>query len=489
MDSTFSHFLKLEAGSSAEVEGDRFFIRLDESPFVQAGQTPIPYILSTESTSSREEQFELNDCGVHKDDISSEDKYCILDINEMDLLGTEGENAIPLVLEYNVPKETCDYTSFYIPWHFNQPVGEGPRILVKCTVKAEQPEPSSEGSTPTAPAGEESTFYAEATNITDLITLENNCKSTDPGGEPTDTSNSSWIPQSDNENFLANNFCRKKATTCPSGVIINPRLRQLCLFDQSSTENSGLANCCFGTYTLVSCNSREEAGDSTGGKCDNGVDNEWGGQLNECIGGPLRVNNWESTISREGLGDYPIPTIVPSWDRGLKEEFELNRHIIISPGVRHTSNMVIHPQYSSIGIATYYDGIEDLQWESDCSDCPDIFKSEPMPFTLRQLDTNDRLLGYPYFTVECLDGNKDAIHRLHLIIREWNTLEEFYSFKESNGRSGDSDISGREGDECQYFEPDEFGDNDCNDLLDLDDITTLRPYPFVNYDEEGGGGS
>ena len=69
-------------------------------------------------------------------------------------------------------------------------------------------------------------------------------------------------------------------------------------------------------------------------------------------------------------------------------------------------------------------------------------------------------------------------------------MEEFYNFKESDGRSGDPDISGKEGDECQYYEPDEFGDNDCNDLHDLDDIEKLRllntscgPYPCVIYDQ------
>ena len=469
MDSTYSHFLKLEAGGSVESEGDRFYIRLDEGAFVQAGQTIIPYELSTN------EEFGLKDCGVNKNDISSEDKYCILDINEMDLLATEGENDVPLVLEYNVPKETCDYTSFYIPWHFNQPVGEGPRVLVKCTVKSEQTEG---GGNNRSGAGEESVFYAVASN-NNRQTFKDNCEQTNPDSKP---EGDGWIQETESENFLSNQFCRSGKSECPREEIINQAKKKLCLFDQSSNENSGSANCCLGTYTLISCNSKEKA-DDVRGECDNGEENEWGGKLGECIGGPLRVGNWESKISREGIGEYPIPKIVPSWERGLKDEFELDRHLIVSKKVRHTSDMIIHPKYSSIGIATYYDGIEDLQWGSDCADCPDIFKSEPMPSTLGS-GTNDRLLGYPYFTLECLDGNMEAVHRLHLIIREWNTLEEFYSFKESAGRSGDADISGREGDECQYYEPDEFGNNDCNDLTDLDDIIgNLFVYPFVKYDE------
>ena len=81
----------------------------------------------------------------------------------------------------------------------------------------------------------------------------------------------------------------------------------------------------------------------------------------------------------------------------------------------------------------------------------------------------EQLLGYPYYTLECLDSNMEAIHRVHFIVREWNTLEEFYEFQDSAGDNGDPDVEGVEGEDCNYYDPDEFTNN-CNDLYDLDDI-------------------
>ena len=62
------------------------------------------------------------------------------------------------------------------------------------------------------------------------------------------------------------------------------------------------------------------------------------------------------------------------------------------------------------------------------------------------------LEGHPFITWSCLDKAKEVKHRIHLLIREWNTQEEFNRFKESNGSRGDSDIVGLEGSGCDYYE-------------------------------------
>ena len=104
------------------------------------------------------------------------------------------------------------------------------------------------------------------------------------------------------------------------------------------------------------------------------------------------------------------------------------------------------------------------------------------------------MLGYPYFTLECKDSNFEVLHRLHLIIREWNVLDEFGAFQDGGGDSGDPDIEGPEGSDCNYYESDEFGDDDCNDLKDLDDfiegriVTPFYPYPGADYSGSGVGG-
>lgn len=474
--SLYDHFLRLGSSDEGDHEEDRFYIRLDEDAFLTSGKEIIPYELSSE------DDFDLSDCGINTEEnrVSSEDKYCILDVNEMDLLGTEGD-ALPFVLEYNVPRQTCEYTSFYIPWHFNQLVGEGPPALLKCTVKTLDSGGDDE-------AKEEKIYYnsinlatatasrtSEHINFCDSITtsseqediclkvfggfrsLSNACTNTNPDGTP---AGSGWVEEDDRENFLSNEFCG--------------------LYDLSGRGEQFLSNCCFGEYRLFSCTGREEAGGDPGTCEGNGEQNEWGGNLKECIGGPLRVNNWESNIPRRGLGDYPIPKIVPSWGRGLKDQIELVKGIIVDSGVRNTSNVTIHPRYFSIGVSTYYEGIKGLEWNDSCSDCPKMFKSAAIPSL-----GNQQLLAYPYFTLECLDAGGDALHRVHLIIREWNTFEEFSDFQDSDGDRGDPDISGTEGEECQYYEPDEFGDNDCNDLFDLDDVMSERDYPHVQY--EAGG--
>ena len=106
------------------------------------------------------------------------------------------------------------------------------------------------------------------------------------------------------------------------------------------------------------------------------------------------------------------------------------------------------------------------------------------------------LRGYPYLTLECLDSNFESLHRVHLIIREWNTKEEFLNFQDSDGRSGDPDLDGEEGGDCPYYEADEiFGSSDCNDFSDLDDysgkVHPLAPqcsgYPCIDYEGSGGG--
>ena len=449
--SLYEHFLRLDSGDDGSNEEERFYIRLDEDVFLENGRQIIQYELSSD------DEFGLTDCGIYidpdkKDEASVEDKYCILDVNEMDLLGTEGD-ALPFVLEYNVPRETCEYTSWYIPWHFNQLSGEGPKFLAKCTIKQESSDDED---------NEDLVCYKEFTPTNAVSILEDTFGGCEEGRS--DCPGAGWIKEdSDTENWLSKKYCG--------------------FYDQSSKE--GLVNCCLGSYTLFAC----EAGGGCPTSLDEGEESDWGGDLTECIGGPLRVNGWESHITRPGLGEYPIPTILPSWERGLKDQFEMTKPVIVDTGsgIRSTANITIHPTYFSIGMANYYDGIEELQWNTSCSDCPTVFKSDPMPRTLRG-QTNDRLIGYPYFTLECLNANAEALHRVHLIIREWNTFEDFYNFQESNGRTINPDVSGKEGVDCQYYEPDEFGDNDCNDLLDLDDIIEApQAYPHVLYDEAAGG--
>ena len=453
LDYGAAHFERLASQSGGASTEDRFSIAFDVSHYRGSGREPIPYELSDE------DEIGLTDCGFDKDEDPAEDKYCILDLNEMDLLAVDdGDNDIPLI--YNVPEEMCEYTSWYIPWHWNQPTGQGPPVLSKVTIEKQD--------------------------------NNNNNNNNNGNGDDQDNGDSG-----DCEFYRLGNSCvgRENLTAaCVSGAYSSgpwtrPRDEQevsdlFCDYDLSESSEGVLSNCCIGNYVLTDCDKPGKDPERT----------SWGGDTKSCTGGPLRVSEWDSYYNHRGHIPLPKPKVVPSWDRGLSDKFSVKKiQIYDASKARTPANMTTHISYSSVGVATYYDGIEDLQWGKDdgCSDCPNIFFSNK---TNRALPGEPQLLGYPYFTLECLDSNFETTHRVHLIIREWNIKEEFLDFQDSNGRSGDPDTTGAEGEDCDYYEPDEFGDNQCNDLTDLDDlIDTIIPerdrlapskcqlYPCVDY--------
>ena len=468
------YFSRLASGDAATHPEDRFYIRLDTSLYEQEGRDPILYELSDE------DDIGLTDCGIDKDDESVEDKYCILDVNEMDILGVEGGTDLPLV--YNVPPEMCEYTSFFAPWHWNQRTGRGPRRLYKFA-----PEKESENENAPTPTEEQTPPLQVEDNDTD-----NNCEfyiesNTDPCGDVYENYSS--------ENRRLRYFLCGGEQGARRGLV--PRWKEKGEDEELSeifcgpfdlSDNESLANCCIGDYEILDCkeapsfSSTEEA--------------DWGGNVQECIGGPLRVADWDSYLPDENL-QVPIPRLVYSWDDGvIREPFNIPRHNLVTGRLRSPTLMTIHPLYSSIGVATYYEGIEDLQWNADegCAGCPELFFSSKTNYDINNpssVPEDQQMLAYPYFTLECQDSNFEALHRVHLIIREWNTLEEFLSFQDSDGRSGDPDLEGTEGADCDYYEPDEFNNNNCNDLHDLDDIIEVvkdtrrhlgcQGYPCADY--------
>ena len=89
----------------------------------------------------------------------------------------------------------------------------------------------------------------------------------------------------------------------------------------------------------------------------------------------------------------------------------------------------------------------------------------------------------PFFEFECLDRAGEILHKILLMIREWNTYEEFIDFYNQGGNdSADPDVEGEEGDECKY-EDRKVLDGEveaCNDLLDLDDIVDCEDYAWCS---------
>ena len=94
--------------------------------------------------------------------------------------------------------------------------------------------------------------------------------------------------------------------------------------------------------------------------------------------------------------------------------------------------------------------------------------------------------NYPYtpklfFEFTCKDRAGETLHKILMMIREWNTYEEFREFYNEGGDdSADPDVEGTEGDECSYedFNTLEGEIEECNDLLDFDDIANCRRYAW-----------
>ena len=221
---------------------------------------------------------------------------------------------------------------------------------------------------------------------------------------------------------------------CDLNRIFKKEIKNLCPYDKS--EEEGLTNCCYGKYNLIG----EEANSG-----------EWGEDLKQCIGGLARLN-WD-TFDKYGR---PAVLVTQSGSKGINTQYELNPLIDkINTGFR-----------VSLPSANYFSGMENKEWEDE---------AEPSFYTSNTTSTiQEKYKDAPFITWACLDQNKETKHAIRLIIREWNTQEEFVRFKESEGSSGDPDISGAEGSECENYENNVLQFGQCDDLMDADGFTAKK---------------
>ncbi len=235
--------------------------------------------------------------------------------------------------------------------------------------------------------------------------------------------------------------------------------------DQSEND---LANCCFGDYILLGT--------------DTSTESSWGGQISECIGGLGRIS-WED-YNADGL---PIKLILNVEDTGINADYEVPALIERFDGHRRGLTGMRSPTFIT---ANYWEDVE----EKDSSKSKPRFYDAP---TAPQLPQPYLIPlpyeGHPYLTLSCMNKAYERKHRIHLLIREWNTQEEFNRFVDSEGSRGDPDVTGAEGSFCEYYEGDEENilplDTECNDSYDADDWNNVdpgsgrayNPYPEIIY--------
>ena len=223
-------------------------------------------------------------------------------------------------------------------------------------------------------------------------------------------------------------------------------------FDRTEQD---LGNCCFGEYQVIKEDSTAE-------------NKKWQSNLKDCIGGPGRTS-WSAYDDQYGL---PIDLIQEA-DSTLNPLDGYN----ISYTIKNTHAATGGQAYSSAPMANYIQSLD-----ADADEVPGQVN--------RLLSKVGSVVGLPegapnsplfkpnfFFTVECKDAAGETPHTLHLMIREWNTKEEFEQYFEAGGDSGyNPDISGEEGKRCDYDNErlsTKYNSEDCNDFLDLDDYLDL----------------
>ena len=209
-------------------------------------------------------------------------------------------------------------------------------------------------------------------------------------------------------------------------------------------------------------------------------DSEWEPD-DECFGGPAMIAEEEHRLALN------TSLLLTAPNNGLKNTISLPSLITINDGL--TENDVA----KSTAHANY---LKKLDVPS--KRLKDVKRSQ-LPNFLKKITGYERA-PEPFFKFECLDSAGETLHQILLMIREWNTVEEFIDFYEDGGNeSANPDVEGTEGEDCKYNPRPGIDDlsDQCNDLLDFNNIedcnTNFYPalcaalsngYPQMEYSPE-----
>lgn len=221
---------------------------------------------------------------------------------------------------------------------------------------------------------------------------------------------------------------------------LNSSFEPKCIYDYSS--DNVRPNCCFGEYIY------EVLVDDDGDGLQDSSTTEtrtWGGDVKSCLGGIGKLD-W-SHFNKEG---YPI-SMVQSVQNGLNSVISAS-----SNGTGPVVNFSFPANfYETTGTPHTHGGYV----SGDTSDLP--YAVAPID----DLDGSSVIPGNEAFVFSCLDEAFEVKHQISVYVREWNTTEEYLNFSSSSGVTGDPDVVGTEGVDCESI----FG-NSCNDFFDFKDI-------------------
>jgi len=420
-------------------DSDYFYIDLDKTHYDSLGvDVPLYEISTTEEYGDAEQRDSVSNCeiefeGADEDDpeaVSSETKICILDIMEYDLVVND------LKLTYNIPEGMCRYVTTIPPWHYNYETGPGPSTIYEC----KPPDPDDEeddedDSNLDTIYCTRNTEHAEGLSKENRLYSDHDCGS----GAPDDTD-----------------------------LVCDKEKEELCTYRYTDGDED--ISCCYGTYRI---------GGPTGEK------EEWDGtdDLKKCLGGVGRTS-WDELDDK----GFPAKLIEQVSEFGVRGYFEIKNLIEVTGG----------RPYWSTPIANYHkklDTTPEKLRKVQRASLPKFLhrpqgQQAPQPQGQQAPQPQGQQAPQLFFEVECLDSAGEVLHKLQMMIREWNTHEEFIDFYSAGGADGhDADVTGEEGDECEYEERGTLRreeeqstliirEDDCNDSLDFDDFSSFPQTPY-----------
>lgn len=176
-----------------------------------------------------------------------------------------------------------------------------------------------------------------------------------------------------------------------------------------------------------------------------------------CFGGPGTI------LTTAGFEDFTKKYVTDLPENGIKQSLSMKSLIEINNNVMFDNVSISSPH------ANYVKALD--RAPDDFS-----FNGSNLPVFL-QPSPEYPYLPRSFFEFICIDDTGEELHKIFLMIREWNTLEEFIKFHDAGGLDdADPDVEGYEGSDCAYeILSSSDGDRPCNDLLDLDDIASCNP--------------
>lgn len=429
-------YLPSVGASFSSADSELFYVDLDVDAYESKGEK-VPYYeintteqygdsISRNSPSNCEIAYQTPaDRGNQKDQENTEFSksiICILDVPEWAFTLKD------LNLVFNVPEKMCESVRWSLPWHFNFKIQPGPQVLA-CPI-AEAPADAS-GVAPTTIDYfcDRNTYHPTtaspeiAGNLTGTKAMPTALKGCPPEntkvGEITNLANrtTSTLPGSDPAVNTSLPYCQKEEIDlCVSGT---------------ATGAGNSIKCCYGGNKASS----------------NGVAGASWLPDQECFAGPALVSQIDPNQF------YVNQNTIIGKD-GLKQPITLKKLLDISGRPHNTHH------------ANYIKEL-DLSFKDLVSRRTNLVKSIPV-----FLRPTKNYIHTPnlFFKFSCLDSAHEILHEILLLVREWNTLEEFLPFYTSGGANesrSDPDVEGLEGTACSY--ENRYDSPRCNDWRDLAD--------------------